>query len=202
MKRLRWCVETFPRFHPDSVVDSDRPDSRNARFVRFTVTAGPGPLGVVLRQEWRAIEAPAGIPRMERVTVLDANRADSRHGVLGPHVSSNALLSQSPAVLQVNEIPVVGVSLKRVAILIGSAPRPMTLLMQVGCPGQGEVSVDSRGGDSAEQVGVGIGVDFSVSSISRKFGSASSSSLWCYSAISRGSVGMGGRFNDSDGDGV
>ena len=109
-------------------MDTDRPDSRNARFVRFTVTAGPGPLGAAFRQEWRAIEAPAGIPRMERVTVLDANRADFRHGVLGPHVSHNALLSQSPAVLQVNEVPVVGVSLKRVAMTMASAPRPTTLL--------------------------------------------------------------------------
>ncbi|KAK8827375.1 hypothetical protein WA538_003338 [Blastocystis sp. DL] len=133
-----------------SVVDTDRPDSRNARFVRFTVTAGPGPLGAAFRQEWRAIEAPAGIPRMERVTVLDANRADFRHGVLGPHVSHNALLSQSPAVLQVNEVPVVGVSLKRVAMTMASAPRPMTLLMQVGCPGQSSLSLDSRGGDAVE----------------------------------------------------
>ena len=181
-------------------MDTDRPDSRNARFVRFTVTAGPGPLGAAFRQEWRAIEAPAGIPRMERVTVLDANRADFRHGVLGPHVSHNALLSQSPAVLQVNEVPVVGVSLKRVAMTMASAPRPMTLLMQVGCPGQSSLSLDSRGGDAVEDVGDGKGLDRRVSSISRKFASASSSSSSCCSATSRGSVGVLGRFNGSVGD--
>ena len=163
-------------------MDTDRPDSRNARFVRFTVTAG--------------------IPRMERVTVLDANRADFRHGVLGPHVSHNALLSQSPAVLQVNEVPVVGVSLKRVAMTMASAPRPMTLLMQVGCPGQSSLSLDSRGGDAVEDVGDGKGLDRRVSSISRKFASASSSSSSCCSATSRGSVGVLGRFNGSVGVGL
>ena len=183
-------------------MDTDRPDSRNARFVRFTVTAGPGPLGAAFRQEWRAIEAPAGIPRMERVTVLDANRADFRHGVLGPHVSHNALLSQSPAVLQVNEVPVVGVSLKRVAMTMASAPRPMTLLMQVGCPGQSSLSLDSRGGDAVEDVGDGKGLDRRVSSISRIFASASSSSSSCCSATSRGSVGVLGRFNGSVGVGL
>ena len=73
-------------------------------------------MGVTLRQEARQLEysQPGVPPIFERIVYIDGKDADFSHGILGQH------------------IPVVGLSLKRTAIILASAPRPLTLVLQIG----------------------------------------------------------------------
>ena len=121
-------------FHLDTILDTDKPDSQMAAYCTFSLTLGPGPLGVKLRQEARQLEysKPGVPPVFERIVYIDSKDADLRQGVLGRHIPECMLLSQNPAILQINDIPVVGLSLKRTAIILASAPRPLTLVLQVG----------------------------------------------------------------------
>ena len=131
---LHLSVSISISFYLDTILDTDKPDSQLATYCTFSVTLGPGPLGVTLRQEARQLEySQPGIPPVfERIVYIDIKKADFSHGILGHHISECMLLSQNPAILQINDIPVVGLSLKRTAIILASAPRPLTLVLQVG----------------------------------------------------------------------
>lgn len=91
-------------------------------------------MGVTLRQEARQLEysQPGVPPIFERIVYIDGKDADFSHGILGQHIPDCMLLSQNPAILQINDVPVVGLSLKRTAIILASAPRPLTLVLQIG----------------------------------------------------------------------
>ncbi|KAK8821715.1 hypothetical protein WA556_002162 [Blastocystis sp. ATCC 50177/Nand II] len=113
---------------------TDRPNSKAATSCVFSITAGPGRLGLRLLQERRQlVYAPPGSAAvLEEVTFIDSEESRKMGGVVGSHIDDCMLLGQNPAILEINDVPIVGLPLKRVAIILASATRPLTLLLQLG----------------------------------------------------------------------
>ena len=86
---LHLSVSISISFYLDTILDTDKPDSQLATYCTFSVTLGPGPLGVTLRQEARQLEySQPGIPPVfERIVYIDSKNADFSHGILGHHIS-------------------------------------------------------------------------------------------------------------------
>lgn len=90
------------------------------------------------------VYVPPGTPAMlEEVAVIDSEQSKNLKGCIGSYIENCPLLQRNPAILEINgmsllwlirviDIPVVGLSLRRITVMLASAPRPLTLLLQIG----------------------------------------------------------------------
>lgn len=103
-RRLLSPVRRSGSSRAGSVLWADHAASPRASACIFSLTVGPGPLGLKLRQEPRQlVYAPPGTPPLHAsVVFLDSEGSAALRGQIGPHVRSHALLRHRPALLEVN----------------------------------------------------------------------------------------------------
>lgn len=111
-----------------NVLQTDRPSSSLARFVLFHLTVGPGPLGIKLYSQARPLRPDVN----ENVACIQSSDSSGLNGSVSKLCSSCSLMRSDPAIVEVNGVSVIGLSLKKVTMLISCSSRPLTLTLQVG----------------------------------------------------------------------
>ena len=83
---------------------TDRPHSKAATACVFSITAGPGRLGLRLLQERRQLvyAPPGSAAELEEVTYIDSEESRKMGGVVGAQIDDCMLLGQNPAILEIN----------------------------------------------------------------------------------------------------
>ena len=88
----------------DHIYWTDRPNSKVATSCLFSVTAGPGRLGLRLEQEPRQLvySEPGSTAVLEEVVYIESEESKKLGGVIGGHIDDCMLLGQNPAILEIN----------------------------------------------------------------------------------------------------